>query len=86
MSQALSIRHTAADSTARLNAQSSAQAKRYWPGKAPDWAEKDAEREEDIESEEEQAPEEDEPVATAVKPPVVLKKVDLALWYWCWRF
>ena len=76
MSQALSIRHTAADSTARLNAQSSTQAKRYWPGKAPDWAEKEADRTKDIDSEEEQAPEEDEPVATAVKPAVVLKKVN----------
>ncbi len=75
MSQALSIRHTAADSTARLNAQSSAQAKRYWPGKAPDWAEKDESREDESDIEEEEALEEDEPAATAVAAPVVLKKV-----------
>lgn len=76
MSQALSIRHTAADSTARLNAHSSAQAKRYWPGKAPDWAEKDADREEDIDLEEdEEAPEEDEPIPIAIQPAVVVHKV-----------
>ena len=75
MSQALSIRHTAADSTARLNAQSNAQAKRYWPGKAPDWAEQDADRDADSDLEEERAPEEEELVATEVSKPVVLKKV-----------
>lgn len=76
MSQALNVRHTAADSTARLNAQSSAQVKRYWPGKAPEWAEKEEDREEDLESEEDKVSEEDEPAATTVAAPVVLKKVD----------
>lgn len=75
MSQALSIRHTAADSTARLNAQSNAQAKRYRPGQAPDWAEQGTERDADSDLEEEKAPEDEELVATEVSRPVVLKKV-----------
>ena len=79
MSQALNIRHTAADSTARLNAQSSTQVKRYWPGKVPEWADKEDIRDSESESEEDRASEEDEPAATTIAAPVVLKRVSLCL-------
>ena len=75
MSQALNVRHTAADSTARLNAQQHAQVKRYWPGKAPEWAENEAAAEGESDSEQEEVSEEDEPAATTVAAPVVLKRV-----------
>lgn len=77
MSNALAVRRTAADSQAKQNAASSTHVKRYWPGRAPDWYDKDkaGEAEEESEEEEKGAEPEDEPAVTAVAAPVVLKKV-----------
>lgn len=77
MSNALAIRHTAEDSQARENAASNAQVKRYWPGRAPDWYDKDNAGEAESESgEDEKEPDlEEEPAATSIAAPVVLKKV-----------
>ena len=76
MSNALAVRHTTADSTARSNAASAAQVKRYWPGRAPDWYEQQQAGAEDSEPEEDQEAEpEEETAATTVAAPVVLKKV-----------
>ena len=76
MSNALAVRHTTADSTARSNAASAAQVKRYWPGRAPDWYEQQQAAAEDSEEEEDREAEpEEETAATTVAAPVVLKKV-----------
>ena len=77
MSNALAVRHTTADSTARSNAANAAQVKRYWPGRAPDWYEQQQAAAEDSDEEEdrEAEPEEEEVAATTVAAPVVLKKV-----------
>jgi hypothetical protein len=79
MSQALNVRHTAADSTARTNAQSSGQVKRYWPGRAPDWVDKDKieEVDSDLEGDDKEEDEGEVAAATSIAAPVVLKKVTI---------
>lgn len=81
MSNALAIRHTAEDSQARVNAASNAQVKRYWPGRAPDWYDgqqgPEAEASESSGDEREPEPEE-EPAATSVAAPVIVKKASIA--------
>ena len=78
MSNALAIRHTREDDTARKNAESNAQAKRYWPGRAPEWREDDQEAmvaDMDARNEPEAEEIEDSLAATRIAAPVVVKKV-----------
>lgn len=79
MSQALNVRHTAVDHTARSNAQSNAQVKRYRPGIAPEWAKIESSEAEKDDLQQDIASEDDEPVATTVAAPVILTKACLNL-------
>lgn len=80
MSSALAVRHTREDDTARRNAENSVQAKRYWPGRAPEWGEREGLEAEDRDVKEEVEPEEPEGslAATRVAAPVVVRKVIIA--------
>ena len=77
MSSALAVRHTREDDTARRNAESNAQAKRYWPGRAPEWGEQEARDAEDgdVKQEPETDEIEDSLAATKIAAPVVVRKV-----------